>query len=93
LGRQPEAIMERHPFTQKQRTTFKGFVRGFPFVLGYLVVLFIIGRETGGLSTIALMIASFVAISVLYLFVTHRNSVLELRMSPCPKCGHNSHEI
>jgi hypothetical protein len=79
--------MERHPFIQKQRMTFRGLVTGLPFVLSYLVLLFIIGRETGGLLTVFLMIAALVAVVVLYFFMTNRSAVSELLMSPCPKCG------
>ena len=79
--------MERHPFTVKERTSFKGLVRMLAFMVCYLAILFIIGRETGGLVTIVLMFVSFFALSALYLFITRRSTTSELRMSPCPKCG------
>jgi hypothetical protein len=79
--------MERNPFTVKERITFKSFVRVLPFVVSYLAILFIIGRETGGLLTIVLMIGSFFAFFILYILITRRSATLELRMSPCPKCG------
>jgi hypothetical protein len=84
----PREIMERHPFTIKERLTFKKLARALPFVVGYLAILFIIGRETGGLMTIFLMIASFFVFFMLYILMTRR-SASELRMSPCPKCGHS----
>ena len=81
--------MERRPFTVKQRVTLKSVARVLPFIVGYLVVLFIIGRETGGLTTIVLMIVSLFAFIALYLFMTRRIRTLELLMSPCPKCGNS----
>jgi hypothetical protein len=81
--------MERQPFTVRERMTLRSLVRTLLFVVGYLVVLFIIGRETGGLTTIVLMFASFFAFFMLYVFMNHRKRALELLTSPCPKCGHS----
>ena len=81
--------MERHPFTMKERVSFKRSIRAVPCVVGFVVSLFFIGRETGGLLTIVLMLASAFAFWMLYIFLTHRMTTEELLTSPCPKCGQN----
>jgi hypothetical protein len=85
---EPQTIMERHPFTVRERMTLRSLVRVMLFVVGYLVILFVIGRETAGLTTIVLMFASFFAFFMLYILMTQRRRALELLTSPCPKCGH-----
>jgi hypothetical protein len=79
--------MERHPLILKPRTTFKSVVRALPFVVGWLITLFVIGRETGGLVTIVLMIASFISFAAWHAFTDPRYKPQALLMSPCPQCG------
>lgn len=79
--------MERRPFTKKDRLSLKRFVRALPCVIGYLISLFFIGRNTGGIVTIILMFASAFAFFILYIRLTHHITLSELVVSPCPKCG------
>ena len=67
LDIRPREIMERRPFTMKERLSLKSIVEALPFFVGYLVILFIIRRETGGLTTAVLMAASFFAFIILYM--------------------------
>jgi hypothetical protein len=80
--------MERHPLTIKKRTSLKGVARVLPIIIGFLVILFIIGLETSGLTTIILTIALFFAFFFVYLSKAQRMGTMELLKSPCPKCGH-----
>lgn len=83
--------MERQPFILKGRTTFKGFMRALPFIVGYLailfIILFVIGPRVGGLLIFVLVIGSLLVVSGLYSSMTRNSRRLELLMSPCPKCG------
>lgn len=79
--------MERRPFIFKPRTTFKSVARALPFVIGLLIVLFIIARETGGLTMIALMLISAIVIGLLHFRMTSRFRISALLMSPCCQCG------
>jgi hypothetical protein len=79
--------MERRPFTIKQRMTLKSVLRALPFIVGFLVALFIIGRETGGLITIFLMFVTFIFFGASYVLTDPRYKAQALLRSPCPKCG------
>src|ERR1039458_8161143 len=81
-------FMERHPFSMKQRITLRSAVRALPFIIGWLIALFIIGRETGGLVTIVLMCVSFIFFGAWYVFTDPRYKTQALLMSPCQKCGY-----
>lgn len=79
--------MERRPFILKPRTTLTSLLRALPFVIGFLISLFIIGRETGGLTTIVLMTASAIFFGLLHLRMDPRFKPAALLASPCPQCG------
>jgi hypothetical protein len=79
--------MERRPFTIKELPVLKRFARGASFALGWLITLFVIGRETGGLTTILLMFVSFILFFAWYNLTDPRLKTSALLLSPCPQCG------
>ena len=83
----PREFMERRPFILKPRTTFKSLALALPFVIGFLITLFVIGRETGGMTTIVLMLFSAIFFGLLHFRMDPRFKPSALLMSPCPQCG------
>jgi len=81
--------MERRPFIHKPRTTLKSLLRALPFVIGFLITLFVIGRETGGLMTMVLMLLSAIFFGLLHFRTDPRFKPAALLRSPCPQCGHS----
>ncbi len=79
--------MERRPFTIKEPASLKRFARVLLFVAGWCVSMIVIGRTTGGLTTIVLMFASFILFVTLYALSNPGPTTTELLLSPCPKCG------
>ena len=79
--------MERRPIILKPRTTLKSVVRALPFVIGLLITLFVIGRETSGLTMVALMLISAIVFGLLHFRMDPRLKPSALLQSPCPQCG------
>jgi hypothetical protein len=81
--------MERRLFNPEPGLSPRILVKAFPFIICWLLAWLVIAYETAGLVRIVLMLVSFIFFSALCLFIDMRHGTAELRMSPCPTCGHS----